>query len=61
MKIRNALVTAASVCGLFLTVQSGFAGGPLEPPEPPGGTHEDARGGRAANHCQPLPHARGLG
>jgi len=38
MKIRNSLFTAASVCGLFLIVQSGFSQGSLTPPGPPGPT-----------------------
>jgi hypothetical protein len=35
MKTKSAFVTAASVCGLFLTVQSGFAQGSLTPPGAP--------------------------
>jgi parallel beta-helix repeat protein len=38
MKIRNAFVTVVSACGLFFTVQSGFAQGSLAPPGAPGPT-----------------------
>jgi hypothetical protein len=38
MKTTNALIVAASVCGLFLAVQSSFAQGSLTPPGAPGPT-----------------------
>ena len=38
MRTNICLVMAASVCGLFLTVQSGFAQGSLTPPGAPGPT-----------------------